>query len=69
MGITSWFSIKFLDLFILDTSRVISVLTLTMISSMVGVITYIFFVKFLRLEEIKDYQKYYFKFKDFIFRK
>jgi putative peptidoglycan lipid II flippase len=69
MGISSWLSIKFLDLFILDTSRVIPVLTLTIISSIIGLITYIFFVNFLKLEEVKDYQKYYLKFKDFIFRK
>ncbi len=69
MGISSWLSIKFLDLFILDTTHVIPVLTLATISSIIGLITYIFSVQFLKVEEIKDYQKYYFKFKDFIFHK
>jgi len=69
MGISSWLSIKFLDLFILDTTRFIPVLTLMTISSIVGLIVYIFSVKFLRLEEVKDYQKYYFMFKNFIFHK
>ena len=69
MGISSWLTIKFLDLFILDTAHVIPVLTLMLISSFIGLITYIFSVSFLKLEEIKDYKKYYFKFKDFIFRK
>lgn len=69
MGIISWLSIKFLDLFILDTTHVIPVLTLAIISSIVGLGTYIFSVQFLKLEEIKDYQKYYLKFKDFIFHK
>lgn len=69
MGITSWLSIKFLDIFILDTSRAIPVLILMLISSLIGVFTYIFSVRFLKLEEINDYQKYYLKFKDFIFHK
>ncbi len=69
MGIASWLSIKFLDLFVLDTSRAIPILVLMIISSIIGLITYIFSVNFLKLEEVKDYQKYYFKFKDFIFRR
>lgn len=69
MGISSWLSIKFLDLFILDTTRVIPVLTLATISSLIGLIVYVFSVQFLKLEEIKDYQKYYLRFKDFIFHK
>ncbi|HPT65694.1 MAG TPA: murein biosynthesis integral membrane protein MurJ [Candidatus Woesebacteria bacterium] len=69
MGISSWLSIKFLDLFILDTTHVIPVLTLTIISSFIGLITYVFSANFLHLEEIKDYRKYYLRFKDFIFHK
>lgn len=69
MGITSWLSIKFLDLFILDTSHFIPVFTLMVISSIIGLIVYISAVIFLKMDEIKDYQKYYLKFKDFIFRK
>lgn len=69
MGIGSWLSIKVLDLFVLDTSRVIWVITLTGISSIIGLIIYIFSASFLKLEEIKDYQKYYLRFKGFIFRK
>ncbi|MDD4026631.1 MAG: murein biosynthesis integral membrane protein MurJ [Candidatus Shapirobacteria bacterium] len=69
MGISSWFSIKFLDLFILDTTHVIPVLTLMIISSIVGLLTYIFSVRFLKLDEANDYQKYFIKFKDFIFHK
>jgi len=69
MGIVSWLSIKFLDLFILDTTHVLPVLTLTVISSTIGLIVYVFSVIFLKMDEIKDYQNYYCKFKDFIFRK
>lgn len=69
MGIGSWLSIKFLDLFILDTTHAIPVLTLMTISSIFGLFIYIMSVKFLRLEEIKDYEKYYLKFKDFIFHR
>jgi len=69
MGAGGWLSIKFLDLFILDTTRVLPVLLLTGISSLISLIIYIFSVNFLKLEEIKDYQKYYLRFKGFIFRK
>jgi putative peptidoglycan lipid II flippase len=69
MGVSSWLVIKFLDLFILDTTHVLPVLILMIVSSIVGLITYILSVCFLKLEEVKDYQKYYFKFKDFIFHK
>jgi putative peptidoglycan lipid II flippase len=67
MGVTSWLSIKFLDIFILDTTHVIPVLTLMAISSLVGLVTYIFSIKLFKIEEINDYQKYFLKFKDFIF--
>jgi putative peptidoglycan lipid II flippase len=69
MGVVSWLSIKFFDLFILDTTHFIPVLTLMIISSIIGLITYIIAVNFLKMDEVKDYQKYYLKFKDFIFRK
>jgi putative peptidoglycan lipid II flippase len=69
MGVASWLSIKFLDLFILDTSHFLPVLILMTISSLIGITVYIFAVIFLKIEEVKDYQKYFFKFKDFIFRK
>ncbi len=69
MGIVSWLSIKFLDLFILDTARTISVLILATISSLIGLFTYVFIVVFLKMDEIKDYRKYYLRFKDFIFHR
>ena len=69
MGLVSWLSIKFLDLFILDTTHFIPVLTLMVISSIMGLFTYVFAVNFLKIDEINDYKKYYFKFKDFIFHK
>ena len=69
MGVTSWLSVKTLDLFILDTTRAFPVLLLMTISSLVGITTYILAVNFLKMDEINDYQRYFFKFKDFIFRK
>jgi len=69
MGAASWLSIKFLDLFILDTTHFIPVLTLMIISAIIGLFTYVVAVNFLKMEEIKDYKKYYLKFKDFIFHK
>ena len=68
-GVVSWLVIKFLDLFILDTSRFIPVLILMIVSSIIGLIAYVFAVVFLKMDEVKDYQRYYLKFKDFIFHK
>lgn len=69
MGISSWLSIKFLDLFILNTTRTLPVLILLIISSLIGLITFIFCAYFLKIEELFDYQKYLLKIRSFIFRK
>ncbi len=68
-GVVSWLAIKFLDLFILDTSHSIPVLILMVISSIAGIITYVFASIFLKMDEINDYKNYFFRFKDFIFRR
>jgi peptidoglycan biosynthesis protein MviN/MurJ (putative lipid II flippase) len=69
MGISSWLSIKFLDLFILNTTRTLPVLILLIISSLIGLITFVFCAYFLKIEELFDYQKYFLKIRSFIFRK
>jgi putative peptidoglycan lipid II flippase len=69
MGIFIWLSIRFFDLFVFDTSRVIFVTILFTISSLFGAFIYFFTAKLLHIEEFYDYQRYFFKFKSFVFRK
>jgi hypothetical protein len=69
MGIFTWVTVKLSDLFIFDTSRVIFVAILFTISSLFGAFVYFLSAKLLNIEEFYDYQKYFFKFKRFVFRK
>jgi len=66
MGLSSWLSLKFLDLFILDTTRVIPLAIVFGISSFFGTLVYFFTANFLHIDEVKDYQKYFLKFRNFI---
>jgi putative peptidoglycan lipid II flippase len=69
MGISTWMAIKVLDLFVLDTTKTIHVITVFTISSLVGVICYIFSARILKIEETNDYQRYFLKLKRFVFNK
>ncbi len=69
LGITTWISIKFLDLFVLDTSKTVAVVTIFSLSSLVGTFCYILSAKILHIEEIKDYQVYLLKLKRFLLNK
>lgn len=62
MGAFAWVSLKFLDIFILDTTRTIPLAIVFLISSLLGIIVYFFVINTLKLEEFKDYQKYFLKF-------
>lgn len=59
MGLTIWLSLKFFDLFVLDTSKTFNLLILFILSSLVGVISYFFTAKQIHLEEYQDYQRYF----------
>jgi len=61
MGFSTWVSIKFLDLFILDTTRVIPLVIVFSISSIFGVISYLFMAHQLKVDEIKDYYRFVLK--------
>jgi putative peptidoglycan lipid II flippase len=69
MGLSTWLSLRFLDLFVLDTTRTIALTIVFSASSLVGVIIYIFVSDILDIDEINDYKKYLNKFKRFVFRK
>lgn len=66
LGLTTWLSTKVLDLFILNTSRTISLLLLFFVTSSIGIITYIFVSQKLGLEQYQDYRRYLVKIKNFL---
>jgi len=69
MGITSWLSIRILDIFILDTTKTIYLMILFTISSLVGIITYIVSSSIMHIDEYQDYLKYAVKLKKFFIKK
>ncbi len=68
MGISSWIGLKFLDLFILDTTRTLPLAIVFGLSSFFGLIVYFFVANFVGVDEVKDYQKYLLKLKNFVIR-
>lgn len=52
MGLSLYFPMKALDLVIIDTTRVLGLLTLTVVVSTIGMLVYIFFSWLLRVEEL-----------------
>jgi putative peptidoglycan lipid II flippase len=69
MGLSTWTMLKFLDLFLLDTTRTIALAIVFSISSLIGFIVYVCSVKLLKIDEYQDYQRYFLKFKNFFFPK
>jgi putative peptidoglycan lipid II flippase len=61
MGLTTWLSLKVLDLFVLDTSKTLSLAFLFTVSSCVGLISYVYISQKFKLEQIKSYQRFYLK--------
>lgn len=68
-GLFSWISMKFLDLFIFNTSRTVNLAIVFSFSSTLGLIMYFVSAQFLRIEEFQDYKKYLLKIKGFLFTK
>lgn len=66
MGIATWLSLKFLDLFILDTTRVLPLTIVFSISSLVGIFVYFLTSYKLHIEELKDYHKFFIKFQNIL---
>lgn len=67
MGIVSWLTIQFLDLFVLDTSKTISVIFLFGSSAIFSAVIYFGTSRLLKIEEYSDYERYFLKFKRLIF--
>lgn len=62
MGVLTWLTQRILDMFVLDTSRTISLILLTATVSIFGVGTYIVSGKILKISELEDYFRYGSKF-------
>jgi len=69
MGIMSWSSLKFFDLFILDTTRTASLILVFILSSAIGLISYVASSSYLKVEEFNDYRRYFSKFIHFLLRR
>jgi len=50
-----WVPMRFLDRFILDTTRTINLIILTIITSLMGLLVYVSFAYFLKIEELAEY--------------
>lgn len=68
-GFFTWVSMKFLDLFVFNTTRVIPLTIVFIISSTFGVFIYFLITSVLKIEEFQDYKKYFQKIKSFLFIK
>ena len=55
MGFAIWFTVKFMDLFVFDTTKTLFLLTLTTISSVIGLIVYLISCKILKIDEYQDF--------------
>jgi putative peptidoglycan lipid II flippase len=68
LGFTSWGTMRFFDMFVLDTSRTINLMILSSISVVVSLVFYYYSAKLLKITEIDDYRHYLRKFTS-MFRK
>ena len=69
MGVVSWVTLQFLDLFVLDTSKTINVIFLFGFSTLFAAIIYFITSYLLKIEEYGDYQRYFVKFRRLIFKR
>lgn len=68
-GIGSWFLVRLLDLFILDTTRTLSLLILLLATTSFGFVIYLYASKLLKTEELAYYQERFSKLKHFLYRR
>jgi len=63
LSIASWVSLRFFDVFILDSSKTINLFIIFSVSSIIGIITYILVSTAMRVGEINDYKRYLARFR------
>lgn len=61
-GIALWIPMRLLDQFVLDTTKTIDLIILTLIASISGLLVYIIFSKILRIEEFNHFLRIFEKF-------
>jgi putative peptidoglycan lipid II flippase len=66
MGLSSWLSLRVLDVFVFDSSKTINLIVLSSISSIVGIVSFLATAKILALEELEDYLRYSRRLRSFI---
>ena len=62
LGLASWGSMRFFDMFVLDSSRTINLIVLSSISVLISLVFYYYTAKILHISEINDYRRYRNKF-------
>ncbi|HRS22539.1 MAG TPA: murein biosynthesis integral membrane protein MurJ [Candidatus Woesebacteria bacterium] len=68
-GLCCWGSMRLLDGYLFDTSRVIGVACVFIFSSLIGLASYFLTAFGLHLEEVADYKQYLLRLKHFIYRR
>jgi putative peptidoglycan lipid II flippase len=58
LGFTSWISMRFFDMFVIDSSHTLNLLILSSISVSISIVFYYYTAKLLHISEINDYQYY-----------
>jgi putative peptidoglycan lipid II flippase len=66
MGLVTWFSLRLLDLFIFNTTKTISLIFVSSMSSFFGIISFCLFSKYLAIDEFNDYVHYFSRFKRYL---
>ncbi len=66
MGLTTWGSLRLLDLFVLDTSRTINLVILFSLSSAVGLVSYVLFTAKITPLYLQPYKAYLNRFRHFL---
>jgi len=57
-GLVTWTSVKIIDLFVLNTTKTVSLIIAFTASSLLGIFSYIYTASKLQIEEVGEYRKY-----------
>ncbi|NMB56532.1 hypothetical protein GYA19_01165 [Candidatus Beckwithbacteria bacterium] len=61
-GISLWFPMRFLDKFILDTTKTLDLIILTLVAGSCGFVVYLLFSKIFQIEELDQFLAIFKKF-------
>lgn len=66
LAFSSWSTLRFIDLFVFDTTRTVFLILTTVVAALVGVIIFFISAKLLKIEEYNSYRHYYLKATNFL---